>query len=248
MMTTQTQAGRGASAAMSFRPLLIDVAVPIGGYYLLRDAAGLSLWLSLALSGVLPAVRTAASLLASRRLNGLAALMLTVNVAGIGVSFATGDPRLMIARESVVSSVIAVAILASVATRRPLMSAGLRPFLTRGAPGREAAWQRLAEGSARFRRLELLFSAIWGVVLLADCAVRLAGAFMLAVTTMVWLSTVITLGAIGVAMTASGVAVRPMLTLIEAELTPAETTGRRALAGRKTGRAQCSYAGYDATR
>ena len=88
--------------------------------------------------------------------------MLFVNVAGIAVSFATGDPRLMIAKDSVISSVIAVAILVSVAARRPLMTAGLKPFLTRGTAGRTAAWDRLAARSARFRRLEALYSAIWG--------------------------------------------------------------------------------------
>jgi hypothetical protein len=144
--------------------------------------------------------------------------MLAVNVAGIAVSFLTGDPRAMIAKDSIVSSVVAIAILASVAARRPLMSAGLKPFLTKGAADRTAAWDRLAASSARFRRLELLFSAVWGVALLAECAARLAGAYTLPVSTMVWLGTVFTLGAIGLAMTVSGVAVRPMERMIRAAL------------------------------
>ena len=48
--------------AASLRPLLIDVGIPLGTYYLLRDAFGLSLWLSLALSSVGPAVRSVAGL------------------------------------------------------------------------------------------------------------------------------------------------------------------------------------------
>src|SRR5580700_9391035 len=114
------------------RPLLIDVGVPLGSYYLLRDGFGLSLWLSLALSSVGPAARSVASLVGERKLNVLALLMLVVNLAAIAVSFLTGDPRAMIAKDSVISSVIAFAILASVIARRPLMSAGLRPFMTQG--------------------------------------------------------------------------------------------------------------------
>ena len=208
---------RGPDLATALRPLLIDVGVPLGTYYLLRNAFGVSVWLSLALSSIGPAVRGTAGLVAERTLNLLAALMLAVNVAGIAVSFLTGDPRAMIAKDSIVSSVIAVAILASVALRRPLMSAGLKPFMTRGEPWRTAAWDQLSMASPRFRRLELLFSTIWGITLLAECAARLAGAYLLPVTTMVWLGTVMALGAIGVAMIVGGAAAGPMQKMIDAE-------------------------------
>src|SRR5215467_11505957 len=203
--------------AAALRPLVIDVGLPLGTYYLLRDAFGVSLWLSLALSSIGPAVRSVAGLVAERQLNLLAALMLVVNLAGIGVSFVTGDPRAMIAKDSAVSSVIAFAILGSVVLRRPLMSAGLKPFMTRGQTERIAAWDRLAAAPGRFRRLEGAFSAIWGLVLLAECAARLVGAYTLPVTTMVWLGTVMTLGSIGVAIVAGGAAAGPIQKMIDAE-------------------------------
>jgi hypothetical protein len=205
------------SAAGSLRPLAIDIAIPLGTYYLLRDGLGASLWLSLAASSVLPAIRSVAGIVAQRQLNLLALLMLAVNVAGIGVSLATGDPRLMIAKDSAISSVIGLVILGSVAVRRPLMTAGLKPWLTRGAAGRTAAWDRLLAGSARFRRLESLFSVIWGIVLLGECAARIIGAFTLPVPTMAWLGTVILVSAIGVGVIAGGVAAGPMQAMIEAE-------------------------------
>ena len=208
---------RRPDLAGTLRPLAIDVGIPLGTYYLLRDAFGVSLWLSLALSSIGPAVRSIAGLVADRRLNLLAVLMLAVNLAGIGISFLTGDPRAMIAKDSVVSSVIAFAILGSVMLRRPLMSAGLKPFMTRGEPLRTAAWDRLAVASPRFRRLELAFSTIWGLALLAECSARLVGAYTLPVTTMVWLGTVMTLGSIGVAIVAGGAAAGPVQKMIDAE-------------------------------
>ena len=207
----------GRGVLRSLRPLAIDIAIPLGTYYLLRDGLGLSLWVSLAGSSVFPAIRSVAGIVAQRRLNVLALLMLAVNIAGIGVSFATGDPRLMIAKDSAISSVIGLAILGSVALRRPLMTAGLEPWLTRGAADRTAAWNRLLAGSARFRRLESLFSVIWGIVLLSECAARMVGAFTLPVPTMVWLGTVILLTALGVGVIAGGVAAGPMMAMIEAE-------------------------------
>jgi hypothetical protein len=210
-------ASASPGAAGSLRALAIDIAIPLGTYYLLRDGIGASLWLSLAASSVLPAIRSVAGIVARRQLNLLALLMLAVNVAGIGVSLATGDPRLMIAKDSAISSVIGLVILGSVAVRRPLMTAGLKPWLTRGAAGRTAAWDRLLAGSARFRRLESLFSVIWGTVLLGECAARIIGAFTLPVPTMAWLGTVILVSAIGVGVIAGGVAAGPMQAMIEAE-------------------------------
>jgi hypothetical protein len=213
----------GTGLATALRPLVIDVGIPLGTYYLLHGAFGLSLWLSLALSSVGPAIRAVAGLAADRKLNVLAALMIAVNLAGIVVSFLTGDPRAMIAKDSLVSSVIAFAILASVAARRPLMSAGLKPFMTKGTPERTAAWDRLSAGCARFRRLELLFSAIWGFALLADCIARLVGAYTLPVTTMVWLSTVMVLGAVGLGIVAGGPAAGSIQKMIDAESAPAQS-------------------------
>jgi hypothetical protein len=196
---------------------MLDIGIPVGTYYLLRNAFGVGLWLSLALSSIGPAVRAIAGLAAERTLNLLAVLMLAVTLAGIAVSFLTGDPRAMIARDSIVSSVIAVAILGSVVLRRPLMSAGLKPFLTRGVPRRAAAWDRMSAASPRFRRLELLFSTVWGLTALAECAARLVGAYTLPVTTMVWLAPALTLGAIAVAIVAGGAAAGPIQKMIDAE-------------------------------
>src|SRR5262249_21573272 len=209
----------GTGLGSALRPLVIDVGIPLGSYYLLHGAFGLSVWLSLALSTVSPAIRSVSGLVAERKPSLLAMLMLAVNLAGIVVSFLSGDPRAMIAKDSLVSSVIAVAILASVAARRPLMSQGLKPYITRGTAQRTAAWDRLAAGSARFRRLEMLFSGIWGVLLLADCAARLVGAYTLPVTTMVWLSTVLTLGAIGLGITLGGIAAHPIEKMVVTEAT-----------------------------
>jgi len=210
-------ADRRRDPATVLRPLLLDIGIPVGTYYLLRNAFGVSLWLSLALSSTGPAVRATAGLVAERKLNLLAVLMLAVNLAGIAASFLTGDTRTMIAKDSIVSSVIAFAILGSAVLRHPLMSAGLRPFMTRGEPRRTAAWDRLSTVSPRFRRLELLFSTIWGLALLAECAARLVGAYTLAVTTMVWLGTVMTLSSIAVAIMAGGAAAGPIQKMIDAE-------------------------------
>jgi hypothetical protein len=121
-------------------------------------AAGVALAPALAVSSIIPAVRTVPGLVKDRSVNGLAALIVVVNVVSIAVTFWTGDPRLMLAKD----------------------------------------------GSPRFGRLERIFSPVWGVTLLAECVTRVICAFTLPVNTMVWLSTVMTISAIGAGVIIGG--------------------------------------------
>jgi hypothetical protein len=63
----------------------------------------------------------------------------------------------------------------------------------------------------------MLFSAIWGISALADCVARLVGAYTLPVTTMVWLSTVMTMGSIGLGIMVGGAAAGPIQKMIDAD-------------------------------
>ncbi|MQY04446.1 VC0807 family protein [Actinomadura macrotermitis] len=200
VMTVRKTSAPKNNLKAALTPLVVDIAVPFGVYYLAHKGFGVSLVASLALSSVIPGARTVWSALRDRSFNGLAGLMLAVNLVGIALSFVTGDPRLMIAKDSGISSVIGLAVLVSAFRARPLMTAGLKPFITKGDAARTAAWDALATGSARFRTLERRYSAIWGAALLAECAVRVAGAFLLPVETMAWLSGVLVVGAIGAAI------------------------------------------------
>ena len=56
-----------------FAPLIVDVAVPLGSYYLFKDGFGMSTFAALAWSSVVPAARTVWSVVKERAINGLAA-------------------------------------------------------------------------------------------------------------------------------------------------------------------------------
>ncbi|MGN5637238.1 VC0807 family protein [Streptomyces sp. AC154] len=200
----------------SLAPLLVDVAVPLVSYYVLK-AAGLGTFGALAWSSVVPAVRTVWGVARERRLNALAALMVAVNAVGLLLSLVAGDPRLMLLKDSGVSSTIGLVVLVSALRGRPMMSAGLRPWLTRGEAAKSAAWERLSTGSDdAFRRAEARFSVVWGMALLGECAVRAVGAYTVPVETMVWGGQVVLIAAMLVAFVVSGrTAVVPMERLIE---------------------------------
>ncbi|MGW2176490.1 VC0807 family protein [Streptomyces sp. NPDC001732] len=174
----------------SVLPLLVDVGVPLASYCVLKTA-GTGTFAALAWSSVVPAVRTVWGVVRDRQLNGLAALVVAVNVVSLLTSLVVGDPRLMLAKDSGVSSVIGIIVLVTALKGKPMMSAGVRPWLVKGDAARATAWHRLSAGSAAFRRAETRFSLVWGAALLSECVVRTVGAYTVPVETMVWLGTVI---------------------------------------------------------
>jgi hypothetical protein len=219
MTTTEVQAPAVPAKndlVATLRPLILDLGIPLGSYYLLRGA-GVGLVSSLIASSVLPAARSVHGLARQRTVNALALLIVAVNVVSIAISFWSGDPRIMLAKDGAISSTIGIAILLSAWTGRPLMTAGLRPFLVKGDAAKDAAFSRLLATSARFRTLEQRFSLVWGTALLAECIVRVCCAFTVPVGTMVWLSTVLTLGSIGVGIVGGGVFSVPMETMVKDE-------------------------------
>ncbi|MFI6846064.1 VC0807 family protein [Kitasatospora sp. NPDC050467] len=207
--------------AAGLRPLALDVAAPLAGYYLLHSAFGMSEFAALAWSGAVPAARTVVGLVRERKLNLWASMMLGVNLVGLALTTITGDARLMLAKDGALSGSLALAILFSALIGRPLMSPMLMPFLTKGDRARSAAWQRLADGRAAgsrtFRRYERLFSGIWGAALLTECVARVVGAFTLPVSTMAWLSTVFLVGAIVAGSVLGQTAADPMEKLVRTE-------------------------------
>ncbi|MFE5144156.1 VC0807 family protein [Streptomyces fagopyri] len=228
MSVTATETGSATAVAddrpkaatrQHFLPLIVDVAVPVGSYYLLKNGFGVGTMAALGWSSVVPAVRTLWSVVRERKVNALAALILFVNVAGLLLSLVAGDPRLMLAKDSGISSVIGIGILVSVMAGRPMMTTAMKPFVTKGDRARTAAWERLLSGSERFRKFERTFSLVWGVALLGECVVRIVGAYTLPVDTMVWLGTVVMIGTMALTMVVSGgLAAGPMEAMVRAEL------------------------------
>ncbi|MFI7317608.1 VC0807 family protein [Streptomyces venezuelae] len=195
----------------SLKPLVLDALVPTASYYLLSKGLGMGTMAALAWSSVIPAGRTAWGLVKERRVNGLAALILTANVVGLVMSLIAGDPRLMLAKDSAITATVGIAVLLSAMVGRPLMTAALKPWVTKGKAERVEAWERLSGERGRFVRMERMFSVVWGSALFGEAVLRVVGAYTLPVDTMVWLGGVIAAVTITLAVSASGaLVVAPM--------------------------------------
>ncbi|MFF4601334.1 VC0807 family protein [Streptomyces sp. NPDC001339] len=238
---SQNSQNQARALMQSFAPLIVDAGIPIASFYVLSEGFGLSTVAALGWSSVVPALRTVWDLVRSRGVNGLALLMLIVNGVGLAMSAVAGDARLMMAKDSAVSSVVGLTILLSLRTRRPLMTAGLKPWVTKGSTAGHEAWDRLIAGCERFRRAERRFSAMWGSALLTECVLKVIGAYTLPVHTMVWLGPVLTAVAVLLAMfIAGGSCADPMEKMVKAEM-------ERATGGRPQGEKAGAVAAAAAT-
>jgi hypothetical protein len=122
-------------------------------------------------------------LLRSRRVSGLALYTLIMMLLSTGISLIAGSPRFMLAREAWLTGATGIWFIASAWTAQPLAYLYSRPLLERRswAGNIPYDWDDLWIQLPRFRRLWRVGSALWGVALLADSALRVVMAYTLPV-------------------------------------------------------------------
>ncbi|WP_281688824.1 VC0807 family protein [Pseudonocardia thermophila] len=157
------------------RGLGLDVGLPVAAYYVLR-LLGASDWVALLAASAAAAVRIAWSAVRSRELNAFATVMLLVYGIGFALAFATGDPRTMLLRTSLITAGVAAVFLVTAARgKRPLTLTALQSF----NPGRSQQLQHEYDTKPEVRRGYRLSSAIWGGGLLAEAVLRIPLVYLL---------------------------------------------------------------------
>jgi hypothetical protein len=175
---------KAKAARKALLPLVIDVAVPLAAYYLLRHF-GVGMVLSLAVSALLPAGHTLYDVVVRRQTNMLAIAVLALTLIGIPLSFLTGSPRFMLAKDAMGTGPLAVWLIVSVLLAKPAMATAMRAFAARTPKG-AAAWDHLAAHSPEFRHCLNAVTLVWGVGFLIEFAARLVVVYTLPVDTAVW--------------------------------------------------------------
>lgn len=145
--------------------LLVNAVAPMAVFYGLR-AVGFDQWPALMLGLLAPAATTVHSVITKRRIDMLAALVMTVLLLSVALSFLTGSPRTLLARDGWITAVAGIWILGTL-LRTPYYLYALRLF-TGGALREqiEAAWL----DTPAFRRVVRVCTTIWGGALLLDAA------------------------------------------------------------------------------
>jgi hypothetical protein len=154
--------------------LLIDVALPVAAYYLLR-AAGVDQVGALLLSGIPPAIRVSVELLRDRSLDRLGLIVLiSLGLSALAVVW-SDDPRSMLVRNALIGLPVAIWMLWSIRSRRPLTYEVGTSLL----PSRECEMERAWSTSAGFRRVFRRLALAWGIGGLVNVGASLAIALTL---------------------------------------------------------------------
>jgi hypothetical protein len=130
-----------------------------------------------------------------RRVDLLSVASLAALVLGIALSFATGNAAFAIAEKSVFTGLFGIVFLVSLLFPRPLIFHLGRQFNTAGDPAAQAAWDANWSNPG-FRRVLRLMTAVWGVGLLAEAAMRIVVALTLTPAVAIVISPVLAIGAI----------------------------------------------------
>lgn len=181
------------------RVTLLDVGLPLLAYYGLH-AVGISDYRALLAGTVVAGLRVGFVALSNRRLDGFAAFLMTVFAVGLALSFATGDARFMLAKDSVGTAVAGLIFLGSCVVGRPMSFYAAQRFSTTTTKTREW-WTTMWQTRSAFRRGFRVMSMVWGIGLLAEAAVRIPLIYLLPVNVMVGISTVLQMTAFALLMT-----------------------------------------------
>jgi intracellular septation protein A len=187
-----TGKGNGKNAVKALLPTLVrDVGLPTLAYYLLHWN-GASDWTALLAGAVVSGVMLVVEAIKARRLEVFSGFMLCIFAAGLLATLISGDARMMIVKDSVVTAVVGLAFGISALTRKPLIY-----FAARKSHPQPEAFEATYDSTPAMRGKFKLMSATWGVGFLIEAAIRVVLAYQLPVSTMVWLSHVLMFGTIG---------------------------------------------------
>lgn len=176
--------------------LLWDLGLPLVVYYAGR-ILGYDVLPALAAAAGAALVRVAVIAVVQRRLNGLAAFVGGTFAVLLVISLLTGDPRILLAKESVLSGAAGLLLLGSVLLGRPLVYSLARKA-NAAKPELLAEWDDRWRDQPTFRRHFTTLTAVFGTVLLADAIIRLILVYTLPVNTMANLSPVMHVAALGI--------------------------------------------------
>ncbi|MER5849402.1 VC0807 family protein [Streptomyces sp. NPDC002012] len=155
----------------------LDIALPLLLFYGLR-LMGVNQWLALVLSSVLPVVRMVYRLIKDRRVERPTLFSLSIVLSASLVSLLTGDPRLVLARESYLTALVGLWMLSTLLASRPFIYQATMPLLPEAT---SAAWREDWENVPEFRRAMRVLTIAWGTAFMIDAVARVVMAYTLPV-------------------------------------------------------------------
>lgn len=174
-------------------PVLVDLVVPLLIFYGLRQSGVGVVGATLA-GSVIPVVRTAYSIVRGRKVDWMAVFMIIALAVGTIASLAMHSPRMLLAKDGVITALCGLWMLGTVALGKPLLlSIGRGIAEAKRGKGGGSVWASRWDREPRFRSGIRLVTIVWGAGLVFDAVVRVVIAYALpldavpGVTTIQWI-------------------------------------------------------------
>ncbi|QKV80116.1 VC0807 family protein [Amycolatopsis sp. Hca4] len=163
--------------------LLLDVALPFASYLVLLVWFGVPEAAALAAAGGVAFLRAVVIWVRERQIGALSILLVVRFFLGVLAALITGDARFVLAKDSVVTAVVGLSVLASLVLARPAIF-----YIRRSLSPRKHAFDRQWREAAGFRRLNRRMTWVWGLGLLGESTLRIAVIYLLPIGVAAFLS------------------------------------------------------------
>lgn len=188
-VVTASSATIAASARMRVMVsgIFWDVGLAVVVYYGIR-ALGVSDYLALLAGSIVSAARVVWVGVRSRKLDPFAGFLLLIFGVGLALTFATGDARFVLVKDSATSALAGLTFLGSCLARHPLTYYAAQRF---AGPAGAAELRAKTETSPTMRRRWYMLSLVWGAGLLTEAFLRIPLAYLLPIDVAVGASTIL---------------------------------------------------------
>jgi len=151
--------------------LAMDVFLPIITFNALI-AMGVSTLIAVTAGGVFPLISIVRKYVKTREIDALGAIVLFFLVVGTAASLISGSVFFAIVKDSFLTATFGLIILGTLAIGRPLPFQMIRQMVAAGNEAEYARWGKLYDEIPDFRRTQQMIAIVWGIVYIAEAAVR----------------------------------------------------------------------------
>ncbi|WP_327139557.1 VC0807 family protein [Nocardia sp. NBC_01327] len=160
--------------------MFYDIGLSVIAYFL-AELLGASTYIALLAGTVVAGLRMLWVALRQRTLDPFALFLLALFGAGLVLSFTTGDPRFILAKDSSGSLTAGVVLVGSCLIDRPLAYYAAQRFARAGGAAMQEQFRATGNTTA-MRARWFRISLVWGIALLIDASLRIAAIYMLPIT------------------------------------------------------------------
>ena len=168
--------------------LLLDVGLPLGAYYGAR-ALGLAEYFALLAATLVAGVRLGYTAWRRKAFDAISMVMLLMFGVGLGLSFVTGEERMLLVLQSGTTAVLGLFLLGTCAFGAPAAFTAVKRIRA-GEVELMRRWDTLYAEESGFRRVFMVITLVWALSLVGEAALRIPMAYLLPLDVAIGLSSV----------------------------------------------------------